>query len=59
MPAERTTQSTLYFGPLYRNFGPLYRKSPFFERTLAAGASAYDSSTSPARTRASPGDQLR
>ncbi|MDQ6794146.1 MAG: glycine cleavage system protein T [Chloroflexota bacterium] len=29
------TSSTLYFGPWYR-------KSPFFERTLAAGCSAYD-----------------
>lgn len=29
------TSSTLYFGPWYR-------KSPYFERTLAAGCSAYD-----------------
>jgi glycine cleavage system aminomethyltransferase T len=33
--AERATSSTLYFGPWYR-------RSPFFERTLAAGCSAYD-----------------
>ncbi|MHB8460295.1 MAG: glycine cleavage T C-terminal barrel domain-containing protein [Candidatus Limnocylindrales bacterium] len=33
--AEPTTSSTLYFGPWYR-------RSPFFERTLAAGCSAYD-----------------
>jgi aminomethyltransferase len=33
--AERSTSSTLYFGPWYR-------KSPFFEKTLAAGCSAYD-----------------
>lgn len=33
--AEQATSSTLYFGPWYR-------KSPFFERTLAAGCSAYD-----------------
>src|SRR5262245_23894571 len=30
-----TDSSTLYFGPWYR-------RSPFFEKTLAAGASAYD-----------------
>jgi glycine cleavage system aminomethyltransferase T len=33
--AEDATSATLYFGPWYR-------KSPFFERTLAAGCSAYD-----------------
>lgn len=33
--AERATSSTLYFGPWYR-------KSPFFEKTLAAGCAAYD-----------------
>jgi aminomethyltransferase len=33
--AERQTSSTLYFGPWYR-------KSPFFEKTLEAGCSAYD-----------------
>jgi aminomethyltransferase len=33
--AEGSTSSTLYFGPWYR-------KSPFFEKTLAAGCSAYD-----------------
>jgi aminomethyltransferase len=33
--AERATSSTLYFGPWYR-------RSPFFEKTLAAGCSAYD-----------------
>src|SRR3954464_14506996 len=33
--AEASTSSTLYFGPWYR-------RSPFFEKTLAAGASAYD-----------------
>ena len=32
---EAATSATLYFGPWYR-------KSPFFERTLAAGCSAYD-----------------
>ena len=32
---ELATSSTLYFGPWYR-------RSPFFERTLAAGCSAYD-----------------
>jgi len=32
---EGATSATLYFGPWYR-------KSPFFERTLAAGCSAYD-----------------
>jgi glycine cleavage system aminomethyltransferase T len=32
---EQATSATLYFGPWYR-------KSPFFERTLAAGCSAYD-----------------
>ena len=31
----KPTSSTLYFGPWYR-------RSPFFEKTLAAGASAYD-----------------
>ena len=31
----QATSSTLYFGPWYR-------RSPFFERTLAAGCSAYD-----------------
>ena len=35
MTGERQTSSTLYFGPWYR-------RSPFFERTLAAGCSAYD-----------------
>jgi glycine cleavage system aminomethyltransferase T len=33
--AEASTSSTLYFGPWYR-------RSPFFEKTLAAGCSAYD-----------------
>ncbi|HZC32863.1 MAG TPA: glycine cleavage T C-terminal barrel domain-containing protein [Candidatus Bathyarchaeia archaeon] len=33
--AESSTSSTLYFGPWYR-------RSPFFEKTLAAGCSAYD-----------------
>jgi glycine cleavage system aminomethyltransferase T len=33
--AEGATSSTLYFGPWYR-------RSPFFEKTLAAGCSAYD-----------------
>jgi aminomethyltransferase len=33
--AERATSATLYFGPWYR-------KSPFFEKTLDAGCSAYD-----------------
>jgi aminomethyltransferase len=33
--AEGSSSSTLYFGPWYR-------KSPFFEKTLAAGCSAYD-----------------
>ena len=33
--ATHTGSSTLYFGPWYR-------KSPFFERTLAAGCQAYD-----------------
>ena len=33
--AERATSSTLYFGPWYR-------RSPFFEKTLDAGCSAYD-----------------
>ena len=33
--AERATSSTLYFGPWYR-------RSPFFEKTLEAGCSAYD-----------------
>ena len=33
--AEGSTSSTLYFGPWYR-------RSPFFEKTLAAGCSAYD-----------------
>jgi aminomethyltransferase len=33
--APAPTSSTLYFGPWYR-------RSPFFERTLAAGCSAYD-----------------
>ena len=33
--AEGSTSSTLYFGPWYR-------RSPFFERTLAAGCTAYD-----------------
>ena len=32
---EGATSSTLYFGPWYR-------RSPFFEKTLAAGCSAYD-----------------
>ena len=31
----QATSSTLYFGPWYR-------RSPFFDRTLAAGCSAYD-----------------
>jgi aminomethyltransferase len=31
----QATSSTLYFGPWYR-------RSPFFGRTLAAGCSAYD-----------------
>src|SRR5690242_15161212 len=34
-PATKPTSSTLYFGPWYR-------RSPFFEKTLAAGCSAYD-----------------
>jgi len=34
-PAAKPTSSTLYFGPWYR-------RSPFFEKTLAAGCSAYD-----------------
>ena len=33
--APQATSSTLYFGPWYR-------RSPFFDRTLAAGCSAYD-----------------
>ena len=33
--AEDATSSTLYFGPWYR-------RSPFFEKTLAAGCQAYD-----------------
>jgi aminomethyltransferase len=33
--APQATSTTLYFGPWYR-------RSPFFERTLAAGCSAYD-----------------
>ena len=33
--AEGSTSSTLYFGPWYR-------RSPFFEKTLAAGCTAYD-----------------
>jgi aminomethyltransferase len=33
--AEGSASSTLYFGPWYR-------RSPFFEKTLAAGCSAYD-----------------
>ncbi len=33
--AEGASSSTLYFGPWYR-------RSPFFEKTLAAGCSAYD-----------------
>ena len=33
--ADGSTSSTLYFGPWYR-------RSPFFEKTLAAGCSAYD-----------------
>ena len=33
--AEGSSSSTLYFGPWYR-------RSPFFEKTLAAGCSAYD-----------------
>ena len=33
--AEGSTSSTLYFGPWYR-------RSPFFEKTLAAGCRAYD-----------------
>jgi aminomethyltransferase len=33
--ADGSASSTLYFGPWYR-------KSPFFEKTLAAGCSAYD-----------------
>jgi aminomethyltransferase len=33
--AEGSSSSTLYFGPWYR-------KSPFFEKTLEAGCSAYD-----------------
>jgi glycine cleavage system aminomethyltransferase T len=35
MTAEQQTSTTLYFGPWYR-------RSPFFERTLAAGCQAYD-----------------
>jgi len=34
-PAAKPTSSTLYFGPWYR-------RSPFFEKTLEAGCSAYD-----------------
>jgi aminomethyltransferase len=34
-PAAKPTSATLYFGPWYR-------RSPFFEKTLEAGASAYD-----------------
>lgn len=34
-PAAGSSSSTLYFGPWYR-------RSPFFERTLEAGCSAYD-----------------
>jgi aminomethyltransferase len=34
-PAAGSSSTTLYFGPWYR-------RSPFFERTLAAGCSAYD-----------------
>lgn len=34
-PAAHNKHTTLYFGPWYR-------KSPFFERTLAAGCRAYD-----------------
>jgi glycine cleavage system aminomethyltransferase T len=34
-PAARPTSSTLYFGPWYR-------RSPFFEKTLDHGAKAYD-----------------
>ena len=34
-PATKPTSATLYFGPWYR-------RSPFFEKTLEAGASAYD-----------------
>jgi aminomethyltransferase len=34
-PAARPTSSTLYFGPWYR-------RSPFFEKTLDAGCVAYD-----------------
>jgi aminomethyltransferase len=34
-PAAKPTSTTLYFGPWYR-------KSPFFEKTLEHGASAYD-----------------
>jgi len=33
--AEGSSSSTLYFGPWYR-------RSPFFEKTLEAGCSAYD-----------------
>jgi glycine cleavage system aminomethyltransferase T len=34
-PAAKPTSTTLYFGPWYR-------RSPFFDKTLAAGCSAYD-----------------
>jgi glycine cleavage system aminomethyltransferase T len=34
-PESKPTSATLYFGPWYR-------RSPFFEKTLEAGASAYD-----------------
>src|SRR6185437_3299209 len=34
-PGTKPTSATLYFGPWYR-------RSPFFEKTLEAGASAYD-----------------
>ena len=33
--ADGSTSSTLYFGPWYK-------RSPFFEKTLEAGCSAYD-----------------
>ena len=33
-PATKPTSSTLYFGPWYR-------RSPFFEKTLEAGCSAW------------------
>lgn len=49
--AEGATSSMLYFGPWYR-------RSPFFEKTLEAGCSAYDiynhmycRATTPARSR--------